>query len=788
MTTDLLGGLNPKQKEAVLHTEGPLLILAGAGSGKTRVIAHRMAYLVQTIGIPLETILAVTFTNKAAQEMKGRVESLLGKVGQRGNLATFHSTCLKILRQHGHAIGMKNDFVIYDTDDQLSLMKLCLAELSIDGTVYPPRRFLGLISQLKNQMISPEQYVEGVSASLLQEKLKQVYPLYQAKLAAFSAVDFDDLIGRTITLFEGHPDLLHHFQERFQYLMIDEYQDTNYAQYRLTRLWVSQKRRNICVVGDDDQSIYSFRGADAGNILKFERDYPDAKVVILDQNYRSTSAILNAASMVISKNHQRKPKKLWTDKGAGEPIVVARVADEGEEAVFVRDTIEAGRRKGDPLSHFCILYRTHAQSRVLEERLRNRGIPYVIFGGIRFYERKEIKDLIAYLRVIFAPEDAVSLKRIINVPPRGIGEVTVQKLAAYATSKECTLYEAIGHVVFAREGETDAGMPGLKAGKQGLTAFFHLIERMRVEMKKMPLGDFVRFLIEQTHYIDYLSLDGGSEPTALAGRADVSGRSNIETAVANGLTDKVGRVENVLEFITAAEEVNLNGVTDPLDPIQVYEAFLDQIALIANDEGGKGSDGEGVVTLMTLHGAKGLEFETVFMVGMEEGVFPHLRSLTDTKEMEEERRLCYVGMTRAKSHLYLTHADSRRLYGTTHWNPPSRFLKDIGEGKGVQRCDGSDEFKQDEPDETRYERIPVDDAVSPDVEAYYNTPFQNRAGLGKEGQGQDGMRYHPGMWVRHPVFGKGQVQRSSGGEKVTIHFASVGIKQLALKYAKLTPI
>ena len=756
MMTHFLTGLNPRQQEAVLHTEGPLLILAGAGSGKTRVITHRIAYLVETLGIPLETILAVTFTNKAAQEMKARVESLLGKSGQRGNLSTFHSTCLKILRQHSYLMGMKNDFVIYDTDDQLALMKSCLNELAIDGTVYPPRRFLGLISQLKNQLISPGQYVEGTSGSLLQEKLKQVYPLYQAKLSAFSAVDFDDLIARTITLFESQPALLAHFQERFQYLMIDEYQDTNYAQYRLTRLWVPQKRQNICVVGDDDQSIYAFRGADVGNILKFERDYPDAKVVVLDQNYRSTSAILSAAEGVISKNHNRKPKKLWTDNGAGEPIVVASVADEGEEAVFIRDTIEVGKRGGQPLSNFCILYRTHAQSRVLEERLRNRGIPYVIFGGIRFYERKEIKDLIAYLRVIFSPEDAVSLKRVINTPPRGIGDVTFQRLTAYAASEEVMLYEAIQRAVLS---PLESGIPGLKTGKQGLSAFFHLIEGMRAEIKKIPLGDFVRVLIEQTHYMDYLQ-----------SVSEEGGESNKSSG-----SDGAGRSENVLEFITAAEQVNLEGLADPSDHVEVYKAFLDQIALISNDEGSKVKEGEGVVTLMTLHGAKGLEFETVFMVGMEEGVFPHARSLVDTKEMEEERRLCYVGMTRAKSHLYLTHADSRMLYGTTHWNLPSRFLKDVGNDEGVRRTNGSTRPAPGHRHETRYERIPVDDDLS----------YEEGSGRGG-GNGQDSTGFPPGTWVRHPIFGKGQVQQFNGGEKVTIQFSSVGIKKLALKYAKLT--
>jgi DNA helicase-2/ATP-dependent DNA helicase PcrA len=759
MTTDLLSGLNPKQKEAVLHTEGPLLILAGAGSGKTRVIAHRIAYLVEVLGIPLETILAVTFTNKAAGEMRDRVLSLLSQKAERGNLLTFHSICLKILRQHAHLIGLKNDFVIYDTQDQAAMMKSVLSDLVIDDAVYPPKRFLGLISQLKNQLISPEQYAEGRSASTLQEKLKQVYPFYQQKLRAASAVDFDDLIGLTIQLFQTQPDLLARFRDRFQYLMIDEYQDTNYAQYLLTRFWVGE-RRNICVVGDDDQSIYAFRGADVGNILKFERDYPDAKVVVLDQNYRSTEAILSAAGAVISKNQTRKAKVLWTEKGMGEPILVTEVEDEMGEARFVRETIEKGLRDRQPLSDFCILYRTHAQSRVLEEQLRNQGIPYLIFGGIRFYERREIKDLIAYLRLIFSPEDHVSLRRVINTPPRGLGEVTLQRLHLFAESEGITLHETIHRVVV----ENDEGAGVTRAGKQGLTTFYRLIERMRDEMQKMPLGDLVRLLVEQTDYINYIREGGETEEKGDKPEGRDAGAS---------------REENVLEFISAAEQFTMEGATTPPGNEELYKGFLDQIALIANEEGNKSKDAEGFVTLMTIHSAKGLEFESVFMVGMEEGIFPHARALTEPKEMEEERRLCYVGMTRAKSRLYLTSANSRRLYGTTQWNLPSRFIKDLGE-KGIKRVmmhSNSGPASWDAPSyssEGRYkksvDRTPID-----------SDRYENEW----EEKSQEKGAYAPGALVRHPIFGVGQVQQCNGSEKITIRFSSVGIKKLALKYAKL---
>jgi len=732
MITDLLAGLNPKQQEAVLHTEGPLLILAGAGSGKTRVIVHRIAYLVDNLGIPPETIMAVTFTNKAAGEMKERVTKLLpGPRGVKVSVSTFHSACLKILRQHIHLIGIKNGFVIYDTQDQTALIKLCLADLALDDALYPPKKMLGLIGQLKNQLISPSQYADGFSSSLLQEKLKQVYTLYQEKLMGFQAIDFDDLIGLTIKLFSMQPDLVSHYREQFQYLMIDEYQDTNMAQYRLIRLLIGEAK-NLCVVGDDDQSIYAFRGADVGNILKFERDFPDAKVVVLDQNYRSTQAILSAASTVISENKERKVKKLWTENSAGEPILVQQVQDETEEALFVRETIDSARKNGQSLSHFCILYRTHAQSRVIEEGLRNKGIPYVIFGGIRFYERKEIKDLIAYLRVIVSPEDEISLKRILNTPPRGIGEVTVQRLMASAEMENVSLYEAIGMAASSQTG----------AAKRGLTAFYQLIERGREELAKMPIADLVRLIIEKTEYL-----------TAIESKEEAEGRK-----------------ENIMEFISAAEQFIPEGLTELPEGEAGYKAFLDQIALISAETGDKTV--ESFVTLMTLHSAKGLEFETVFMVGMEEGVFPHSRALMDTKEMEEERRLCYVGMTRARAHLYMTYAESRRLYGQTHWNSPSRFIR--GLQTQTVRTPLAGAVKRWDRDDTNFsDRAPIYSDL-PDDEM-----VERRKKAGP---------YALGSWVRHPIFGTGEVQQYSGGEKITIYFRSVGVKKLALKYANLEQV
>ena len=786
--SNLLADLNPRQREAVLHTEGPLLILAGAGSGKTRVIVHRIAYLVETLGIPPETILAVTFTNKAAGEMKGRVVSLLpGPIGKRVSVSTFHSACLKILRQHIHTIGIKNSFVIYDAQDQTALIKLCLSDLTIDDALYPPKKFLGLIGQLKNQLISPSQYEAGFSSSTLQEKLKQVYTLYQEKLLGFQAIDFDDLIGLTIQLFSTHADILARYREQFQYLMIDEYQDTNYAQYRLIRLLMNEAK-NLCVVGDDDQSIYAFRGADVGNILKFERDFPDTKVVVLDQNYRSTQAILSAASTVISQNKARKAKKLWTENAAGEPISVQQVDDETEEALFVRETIDAALRNGQSLSHFCILYRTHAQSRVIEEGLRNKGIPYVIFGGIRFYERKEIKDLIAYLRVIVSPGDEISLKRILNTPPRGIGEVTLQKLIANAELENISLYEAIGMAV---SQNSFAG-----TGKRGLIEFYKLMERLRAEMAKMPIADILRLLIEKTEYF-----------SALGGNDSGEGRAEAE-----------GRRENIMEFISAAEQFVPEGLTKLPEGEAGYKAFLDQIALISNETGDKSA--ESFVTLMTLHSAKGLEFEVVFMVGMEEGVFPHSRAFTDTKEMEEERRLCYVGMTRARARLHLTYAESRRLYGTTHWNPPSRFIKGIkhvedlplqGLTSPTIRCGGLSASLSMPPHPALGRAEPAPRSSAKPMEP---PPLARSSSLGRFApnartgidlpeqtpiysdlpedelieRGRNKGHYPLGSWVRHPLFGVGEVRQYHGGEKITLYFSSVGIKKLALKYAKLEPV
>lgn len=748
--SELLNGLNPQQREAVEQTEGPILILAGAGSGKTRVIVHRIAHLIESLRVSPYRIMAVTFTNKAAEEMRERIGRLVSPEKGRGLLiSTFHSACLRILRRDIHHLGYKNDFVVYDSADQLSLIKSCMASLTINEDLYPPRTVNARISRLKHQLIGPDQFEAEAAQYGLDAAIRKVFPLYQQRLTTLQGLDFDDLIGLTIRLFDEVPEVLRRYRDRFQYIMVDEYQDINHAQYRLIQVLTSA-RRNLCVVGDDDQSIYAFRGADIENILSFERDFPDAKVVVLNQNYRSTGTILSAASAVIGKNSRRKEKSLWTDNGTGEPIVWKQVQGEAEEAASIRKTIEELQEKeGRTLSHFCILYRTNAQSRVIEEAFRLGGIPYFIYGGLRFYERKEIKDLIAYLRLIISPDDALSLRRIINLPHRGIGPVTLEKLTRFAESARISLLEAT-----ARAEETGIS----RSAKTRSTTFSKLLDTLRAISETEPLPKLLRALIEEVSYLEHLRREFGSEAE--------------------------GRIENILEFIAAADQFNAEQAdqSDP-DPFEENEvsdsptmnlnedqgcqttlkAFLDQIALVSN--GDERDAKEGGVTLMTLHSAKGLEFPVVFLTGLEEGLFPHARALTDASQMEEERRLCYVGMTRAKERLYLLSTVSRRLYGQTHWNSPSRFIKDLP--KEAVTIVGMP------PRIEKKERRLFSNTFEP----VYTDLQESEAG-----------EYPVGTKVRHSLFGTGKVQRCEGeGEetKVTVSFSGVGTKKLAIKFAKL---
>jgi DNA helicase-2/ATP-dependent DNA helicase PcrA len=623
---DLLNALNPPQQEAVAARERVLLVFAGAGSGKTRVLTYRIAYLIQTGMVAPEGILAVTFTNKAAGEMKERVSALLGQQGERVWVSTFHSTCLRILRSQIHHLGRTADFVIYDEDDQQRLMGGLLKAAGVGMHAYPPRTILKEIERAKNRGIGPQEY-QPQQFNPYQKKAAQLYPLYQEALQAGNALDFGDLLFFTHLLFQREPQVRDYYQRRFRHILVDEYQDTNYIQHLLIKDLLGPDA-SLCVVGDDDQSIYRWRGAEPANILGFEKDFPEARVIKLEQNYRSTQLILDGANAVVCQNRGRKEKRLWTANEAGDPITLVLAEDEEEEASWVARRIaeETQGRYG----RSAIFYRINAQSRAIEEALMRWGIAYTVVGGIRFYQRREIKDLVAYLRVIVNPGDEVSLRRIINVPSRGIGAKTLAQIEEIARHKGCTLYQALDEA---------ASMEGIASAvrKRG-KALFALLEGWRGQVDALSLAELVSLIVERTKYMDYLMEQGPEAQT---------------------------RVENVKELIGGLTGSGPEGVKE----------FLDHVALITDID--EYEDGASRVSLMTLHSAKGLEFPIVFMVGMEEGLLPYYLRLDNAEEMEEERRLCYVGMTRAKERLYMTGAVTRHLFGMGQRRIPSRFLRDI---------------------------------------------------------------------------------------------------------------
>ncbi|MFZ5862442.1 MAG: ATP-dependent helicase [Nitrospirota bacterium] len=761
---DLLSDLNPAQREAVLRTEGPLLILAGAGSGKTRVITYRIAHLIETHRVHPAQILAVTFTNKAAGEMKDRVQRLLGPAGRGVWVSTFHSACVRILRTHAERLSYPREFVIYDSGDQAALVRECMRGLGVNEDVYKPQAVARRISDLKNALTTPEAFRGTAQTFGMDDAVARTYLLYQDRLAQAAAWDFDDLLMQTVRLFERAPDVLAAYHRQFRYLLIDEYQDTNHAQYRLVRL-LAGERANLCVVGDDDQSIYAFRGADVRNILEFEKDFPNAATVKLEQNYRSTQAILDAASAVVERNPSRKPKRLWTDRLGGEKITVARLADDETEADYLCRTLREHVRAGKVYRDFAVLYRTNAQSRALEERLRNEAIPYVIVGGLRFYERKEIKDVVAYLRAIVNPSDAMSLKRIINVPTRGIGATALERIDAHATQTGSPWAEALRALA--------ADSERLVANsRRSIERFLTLMDGLRETAKTATLPTLLTAVLERTRYIESLREEFGAEAES--------------------------RIENIQELFSAVEEFEEQyagqNVPETIAPgedsapqLSPLAAFLDRVALVADTDALTSSDG--AVPLMTLHSAKGLEFPVVFLVGVEEGIFPHSRSLNDPDAMEEERRLCYVGITRAKERLYVTYTGLRRLYGSVQFNAPSRFIEEI-------------------PEELKHE-IGVQERVETGVARGWDSPGPRRMGMGTSpaarGPGRtpafnpynqeppespEGSLFAVGMRVRHPVWGAGTIQASEGiGEdaKVVVAFRAAGTKKLAVKFARLEP-
>lgn len=734
---DLLKGLNKEQKEAVQHTEGPLLIMAGAGSGKTRVLTHRIAYLIKEKSVAPRNILAITFTNKAAREMKSRVSKLVGPEGDYMWVSTFHSMCVRILRRDIDRIGYNSNFTILDSSDQLSVVKQVLRNLNIDTKQFEPRAMLNRISGAKNELITPEEFSEHVG-NFYDRQVAKVYDAYQKMLRKNQSLDFDDLIMETIHLFKRVPEVLEYYQRRFQYIHVDEYQDTNHAQYYLVKQ-LATRFQNICVVGDSDQSIYRWRGANIENILTFEKDYPNTRTILLEQNYRSTKSILDAANHVIEHNAGRKPKKLWTDNPDGNKINYYQGATEQEEALFITDKIqELIREEGYTPGDMAILYRTNAQSRAIEDTLMKSGVSYQMVGGTKFYDRKEIKDLIAYLRLIMNPNDDLSFERVVNEPKRGIGKTSVERLRAYAAANDISFYQAVKEVDF-------TGVS--KRAANALADFGELIKTLSQQQEFLTATDMVEAVLK---------------------------RSGYEEALENERTiEAQSRLENLEEFMTVTKDFEEKNEDD-----KTLIAFLTDLALVADidqvDE--EDPDQEEKITLMTLHAAKGLEFPVIFLIGMEENVFPHSRSMFEEEEMEEERRLAYVGITRAEKQLYVTHAKMRTLFGRTNMNPISRFINEIPE----DLIDGVEETKTE-----MFGRQPIFTE-----EAIKKPQPKRRARRTTNNTGAENKAWAPGDKAIHKKWGKGTVVKVEGegeGMELDIAFpAPTGIKRVLARFAPIT--
>lgn len=733
----LIDKLNPPQKEAVLHGEGPLLILAGAGSGKTRVIVHRIAYLIKERAVPPWQILAVTFTNKAAGEMRERVMKLVGG-GELPVLSTFHSACARILRQEIEAFdGYDRSFAIYDDKDAEKLLKEIVGPLCLDERRFPVSRFAAAIDDCKNRGIGPD---EVPTDDHLGEKLATVYASYQERLRRCNALDFGDLLMLTVRLFEEHPQVLEKYRNRWRWILVDEYQDTNPIQYRLVRL-LAGERRNLCVVGDDDQSIYRWRGADIRNILDFEDDFPGVKVVKLEQNYRSTKNILSAAGNVVARNRGRKAKALWSENPEGERIVCRQLADEREEARFVCREIEQHVRKGGSLADVAVFYRTNAQSRVVEDAMVADAIPYRMVGGMRFYERMEVKDILAYLKVLVNRADEISLKRIINVPARGIGHATVERISDLARRKDTTFYDAL------REAASGSLLGSAPRGR--LAGFLELMDGFAQAAVNESLRDLVSRIIQETGYAMRLKEERTDE-------ADE-------------------RLANLEELLSAIEE--FEKTSDEITPA----AFLEQVALVSDLER---SEGRESATLMTLHSAKGLEFPVVFMIGLEERVFPHVRVLEDPDGMEEERRLCYVGMTRARERLFLTSARRRRIFGQEQFNTPSRFLGEIP----PELCDLEEEPRPWYETQAQAWPAPAREPERHNLAAVFSAAPEPVADNEVRVVPDEAEEVQLGMKVRHGKFGVGVIRKIEGSgdvQKVIVWFNSVGPKKLLVRFAGL---
>lgn len=742
---NLLVGMNPEQERAVKTTEGPLLIMAGAGSGKTRVLTHRIAYLIVEKEVNPRNVLAITFTNKAAREMRERIDGLLGPgMGERMWVSTFHSMCVRILRRNIDQLGYAKSFSILDTADQLTAIKNVLKELNLDPKQYEPRTMLNAISDAKNECINDQQYRAQINTQNPYERtIADVYEAYEKKLRQNQSLDFDDLIMKTLELFKKIPSVLSYYQSQFQYIHVDEYQDTNNAQYQLVRL-LAEKFENICVVGDSDQSIYRWRGADIGNILSFEKDYKDANVILLEQNYRSTKTVLNAANDVIQQNASRYDKRLRTDNPEGDPIYVYKANNEKDEAQFVvRQILQLQKEEGLSLDQFAVLYRTNAQSRVIEEHLVMSNIDYTIVGGTKFYDRKEIKDLLAYLRLIANPEDDLALSRVINEPKRGIGATSFEKMATFAIQQDRSIFDSLQEVDFM----------GLTArATNEAVKFREMIDRFIQLQEVSPVSELVEKVLEETGYRDVLKKDKSIEAQS--------------------------RLENIDEFLSVTQAFEARAENSDKSLV----AFLTDLALIADIDALDEEDNKDAekVVLMTMHGAKGLEYPVVFIIGMEENVFPHARTLHDAEEMEEERRLAYVGITRAERKLYLTSARFRMLFGRSSYNEPSRFIGEISEELTEDLTAGAS---------YGFSQSPSQSSRQPTQRPARRAPVKRPA---YTETGGDKLGWNVGDKVSHKKWGTGMVVSLSGeGEETELDIAfpnPVGIKRLLAKFAPIEKV
>lgn len=729
-----LSNLNPKQREAVTHTKGPLLVLAGAGSGKTTVLVNRIAYILETEHVSAYNILAITFTNKAAKEMLERITALVGDAAEDMWISTFHSACVKILRRTIHLLGYENDFVIYDSADSLTLIKECLKDLHMEEKLFPPRLIASVISKAKDNMQDCDAFLAVNSDNRFNIRIAEVYKIYQKKLKKNNALDFDDIILNTVKIFIENPDVLENYQKRFKYIMVDEYQDTNNVQYMLISL-LAQGSRNICVVGDDDQSIYKFRGANIRNILGFEDEFADAKVIKLEQNYRSTQNILDTANKVISNNRGRKPKALWTENDRGEMIALYHAQNEYYEGQFIAEQIENIISSGGKYSDAAILYRTNSQSRVLEEQLMKNAIPYRVLAGLRFYDRKEIKDIIAYLRLIHNPNDSVSLSRIVNEPKRAIGAATMEKAASIAEMQDVSVYSVL---------ENAESYDLLSRAAPKLLSFCEMINTLKKASASMKLGDFVQRVMLDTGYVPMLRRE-----------------DTIEAKT---------RLENLEEFMSVVAEYEKENEEPTL------AGLLEEISLVADIDAY--DEDQDAVVMMTIHSAKGLEFPVVFLAGMEESLFPSGRCESD-EDMEEERRLCYVAITRAKKKLYMTNAETRTVYGKSTYNRESRFLRELPL-----------EYTED-----LSPKKPVYKNRGSNTSAFEKPYFQRPENIFKKPEKtiipQSAIDFKKGDIVMHKKFGRGIVitaQRFGKDMRLEVNFDSIGTKQLMAAFAKLEKV